>query len=54
MSRPGSGAGASFISCGMLVGVLGRVDGGDEDKIDGVVETGTFAELTETPEGAIS
>ena len=54
MFVPGSGAGASFIPCGMLVGVLGRVDGGDEDKIDGLVETGTFAELTETPEGAIS
>ena len=33
MSRPGSRAGAGFIPCRMLVGVLGRVDGGDEDGV---------------------
>ena len=49
MSRTGSGAGAGFIPCGMLVAVLGRVDGGDED--DGLVAAGTFAEVTEIPEG---
>ena len=49
MSRTGSGAGAGFIPCGMLVAVLGRVYGGDED--DGLVAAGTFAEVTEIPEG---
>ena len=32
-SRPGSGARACCVPCGMVVGVLAHVDGGDDDGV---------------------
>ena len=51
MSRPGSGAGASFNLRGMLFGVLGRVDGGDEDEVRWARGSQNSAEVTEISEG---
>lgn len=48
MSRLGSGIGASVVSCVMLVKVLGRVDGGNEDGIPAAM---TLAEVTGVSQG---
>ena len=48
MSHPGSGAGASFLPCDMLVGVLGRVEA-MRIVFDRLAAAGSFADMVKIP-----
>ena len=51
MARPGRGAGASIIPCGILVGLLDVSMEAMRMECDGLVAAGTFSEVTKFSEG---
>lgn len=53
MSRPQSRTLASAVTCVTLVAVLGRVDGGDEGRLQWARGGRHFEEVVQIPEGSI-